>query len=280
MATKAKYSTSLSNTEKMQMMGNLGTMLKAGIPILEAVDSLLQEAKGNQRTILEVTKADLQAGTLINDSFSKFPNAFNKVTVNLLKAAEEAGTLEMALQDAKDSLQKEMEFEDKIRSALLYPSFVMVIFIGVMLMMLIVVMPRISQVFGRLQMKLPLATRILIGSSDLLLKQTPLVIGVLVLIIAFLVAFYHFNRRALVNLLFSVPGISSLIRQVDLTRFARSMSLLLGSGLPIVAALELAEDVIVKSDLQKLVRQSREKISAGKGSLRVCIRAQSWFLEL
>ncbi len=259
-----EYSTSISSKEKMQMLGNMSTMLKAGIPILEAVNSLLDEAKGNQKKILEVMVADLQAGTLIHESFAKYPHTFNKVTVNLVKAAEEAGTLEVALKDAKETLQKEMEFEDKVRSAMMYPAFVLAVFIGVMLTMLIVVMPRIAQVFTRLRMDLPLATRVLIGASNALINHSVISISVTAVVVILLIVLYKFQKRALTNAMFSVPGISGLVRQVDLTRFSRSMTLLLGSGLPIVSALELAEDVVVKKDLRDLLKESREKISAGK----------------
>ncbi len=256
--------TRMSNKEKVQMFGSLSTMLRAGIPILQALTTLAEEAKHNQKKILDVMIADLQGGIMVNESFSKFPNTFNKVTVNLIKAAEEAGTLEIALKDAKDSLQKEMEFEDKVKSALTYPAFVMMIFVGVMIMMLVFVMPRISQVFSRLKMELPITTKIMIGSSNFLMKHTIEVVVGTVVIVALLVTLYKLKRSFFTGLLSALPGISGLMSLINLTRFARSMTLLLGSGIPIVGALELSEDVITQPDLKKLLHQAREKVAGGK----------------
>jgi type IV pilus assembly protein PilC len=269
---KPNYSIRISAKEKMQLMGNLSTMLRAGIPILEAVDSLLEESKGNQQKVLETMKADLQAGTLIHQSFAKYSNSFDKVTVNLIKAAEEAGTLEVALKDVQKGIRKEMEFADKVKSALMYPIFVLVIFVGMIITMLVVVMPRISQVFTRLNMDLPLVTRIMIRASDTLMDNTLLVIGITLFIIISLSVFYKYKRRFVTNLLFSLPVISGMVRQIDLTKFARSMSLLLESGLPIVSALELAEDVVVKNDLHNLLVEARQKVGAGK-RFSECLRS-------
>lgn len=256
-------SVKISAKEKIQLFGNLGTMLAAGVPILEAVTSLLEEAKNNTKTILITLKEDLEAGQVIHNSFEKFPRSFDKVTVNLIKAAEKAGTLETALKDIQEGIRKEMEFADKIRSALMYPIFVIFVFIGVMLMMLIVVIPRISKVFTRLNADLPIATKLMIYASDFLIYQWHWAltgVGIITVVIALLL---RYQRDALLSIIFSLPLISGLIRQIDTTRFARSMYLLLNSGLPIVTALELAEDVMSKKEMRKLIENARIMVVSG-----------------
>lgn len=253
----------VSAKEKMQIFGNLSTMLRSGIPILESVDALLEETKGNSAKVLETIKEDLQAGRVINESLAKYPESFNKVTVNLIKAAEEAGTLEIALKDLQNSIQKEMEFTDKVRSSLMYPAFVLVVFVAMMIVMLVMVIPKMSQVFRRMKMELPLATRIMFAASDGLINHYLIVIGVLVVVIGAIGIFYHFNRRTVANIIFSLPILSGLMREIDLARFTRSMALLLGSGIPIVSALDLAGDVVVKNDLQKLLLNAKEKLKGG-----------------
>jgi len=253
----------VSVKDKMQLFGNLSTMLKAGIPILESVEALLEETKGNTQQVLETIKEDLQAGKIINESLAKYPESFDKVTVNLIKAAEEAGTLEVALRDLQESLKKEMEFSDKVKSSLMYPAFVLVVFIGMMIVMMVMVIPKMSQVFRRMKMDLPLATRIMFAASDGLMNHYWIVIGVIATLLVGIGLFYHFNRRLVANIIFSLPVLSSLMRDIDLTKFTRSISLLLGSGIPIVKALELTEDTIIKKDLRELLVNARERIKAG-----------------
>jgi len=239
-------------------------MLKAGIPILNGVESLLEDSKGNIKKVLGVLREDLVAGRRIYTTLAKFSEAFDKVTINLVKAAEEAGTLETSLADIKKNTQADMEFSDKVKSALTYPAFVMLIFVGVMGVMLFVVMPKISQVFSRLKVNIPLPTRILIATSDFLTEHTVPVAAVLFVVLVVLYFLYTRKRRMLLGLLARLPLISSLYKKTDIVRFSRSMGLLLGSGIPIVTALELSIDVVTKRDLRSLLENSKKMVYAGK----------------
>ena len=157
---------SISGNEKLALMSNISTMLAAGIPIIETIESLLDGSKGNLKKLLETMRDDLNQGKHLYFAFEKFPKIFDTVTVNIVKASEEAGTLDVVLNDIKDSIRKDMEFSDKIRSALMYPIFIMGVFVAVMLMILVVVVPKISTVFSRLNVDLPVPTKILIFLSN------------------------------------------------------------------------------------------------------------------
>jgi len=258
------FSVKLSPKEKIQLLGNMGTMLAAGIPILESVNSLLEESRSNTKKILTILKKDLEAGQHIHVSFAKFPRSFDKVTVNLVKAAEKAGTLETALKDIKGSIQKEMKFNDKVKSAMMYPIFVMFVFIGVMLMMLIVVIPKISKVFTRLKADLPLPTKMLIAASNILINHWQASLLVAGAIIILIVLMLRYKREQFLSVIFSLPYVSGLIKKIDTTKFTRSMFLLLNSGLPIVTALELAQDVMRKKEMRKLVDNAKTMVIDGK----------------
>lgn len=255
---------SLSTSEKIGLISNLNTMLSAGIPILETVDSLLDGAKGNQKKLLEVLRDDLTQGRHVYESFAKFPRVFDKVTINLLKASEEAGTLEITLKDLKGSIQKDAEFTDKVKSALFYPMIILIVFGLVMLLMLTFVIPRISTVFLRLKVSLPLPTQILIFVSDIILKYTiPTIVATLFIVMG-VVVLYRFKKRMIMGFLFSLPVVSKLVREIDLTRFCRSLYLLLSSGIPITMALDLSREVVLKNEIRRVIENSRDMVSAGK----------------
>lgn len=255
---------SLSQTEKLTLISNFATLLSAGISILEAVDSLLEGTKGNQRKVLETLREDLVQGKHVYQSFSKFPLIFNKVTVNIIKASEEAGRLDETLKDLRQSIKKDGEFMDKVKSALTYPLVIFAVFLGVLLVILIVVMPKISLVFSRLRVTLPLPTKIMIFLSDLILKYTaPTIIGIGIFFLAFIII-YKTNRKFVLNLFFSLPLISGLVKQIDLTRFTRSLYYLLSSGIPIVSALELTQEVVLRRDISRIIIQSKEMVVSGK----------------
>lgn len=255
---------SLSANEKISLISNLHTMLTAGIPILETVDSLLDGSKGNQKKLLETLRNDLTQGKHMYITFAKFPAIFDKVTVNIIKAAEEAGTLDVTLKDLKNTIRKQIEFNGQMKSALMYPIFITVVFLAVLLMILVVVIPKISTVFSRLNVVLPLPTKILIFLSDIVLTHTiPLVIGLAVFIAIFMYVFKR-HKRIITGMLFSFPVLSSLAKQIDLTNFSRSLSLLLSAGIPITTALELAQDVVMKKNVGKAINHSREMVLSGK----------------
>lgn len=254
----------LSNTEKIGLLGNLSTLLSAGIPVLEAVDSILEDTKGHQRKVLETLKADLLQGKRVYSSFARYPRLFDRVTINLIKASEEAGTLETTLKDIQEHIQKEIEFSDKVKFAMIYPTLILLLFTGVLLMILIVVIPKIASVFSRLKVQLPLPTRILIFASDILLKQTLYLVGGVVVISGLLIFLYKRNRQTIMTFIFGFPLISGLVKQIDFTRFSRSMYLLLSSGLPITTALELSGEVVLRRDTAKLIAKCKDMIVGGK----------------
>ncbi len=254
----------VSGSDKLGLIGSLATMLSAGIPILEVVNSLREDAKGGQRIILNAMLDDLMQGKHVHQTMAKFPRVFDKVTVNVIKASEEAGTLDVTLKDLRITIQKDMEFADKVKAALIYPIFIMVVFAGVLLMMLIVVVPKISQVFARLRVKLPLPTRLLIGMSTVLLNYTIPFLVISAVIIAGTVILYKKKRQLVTEVFFSLPLVRDLVKQIDITRFTRSLHLLLSSGLPITAALELTQDVVVRRATSKIIATSREMVFAGK----------------
>lgn len=254
----------ISGNEKLALISNFATMFSAGIPILETVDSLLEDAKGNQKIILETLRADLMQGLHVSESFAKFPKVFDKVTVNIIRASEEAGTLDTTLKDLKETIKKQMEFSDRVRSAFIYPVFIMFVFGGVMILMLAFVIPRISTVFMRLRVNLPLPTKILIAMSNLLIEHTLATVAVSIAFVAAIIFIYKHNKSLFISAILSMPMVSNLAKDIDLTKFTRSMYLLLYAGIPITAALELTEDVVRKREVIKAIQTAKETVLAGR----------------
>lgn len=255
---------SLATKDKIALFDNLSTMLGAGISILEAVDSLLEDSKGNQRKLLTVMRQDLTQGKQIYASLARFPNTFDQVTVNILKASEEAGTLDITLKDIKVHIQKEMEFLDKVKSAMVYPTVILVVFALVMVMILVFVMPKLASVFGRMNVELPLPTQILMFLSNIIINNTVPLVIVLASLIAGFIFLYKAKKSIILGVFFSLPLISTLIKEIDITRFTRSMALLLSAGLTVTSALELCEKILWRKDMQRLVAHTKKSVLAGK----------------
>jgi type IV pilus assembly protein PilC len=254
----------ISDNEKVGLFSTLATMIDAGIPILEAVDSILDGSKGNTKKIMESIRGDLVEGKSLSVAFSKFPSVFNKVTVNVVKAAEEAGTLDIVLKDLKMQLQKDMEFINSVKSAITYPIVILVLFLVVLLVILVVVVPKIAAVFIQLRVKLPLPTQILIFMSNIVIHNTIPLLVVLAVIIGGFILLFRYKKPIVLNFIYSLPLVSRLIKQIDLVRFSRSMYLLLNSGITIISALVLVEGIVLRRDVAKAVVLGRETVLSGK----------------
>lgn len=253
-----------STDEKLNLLSNLATMLSSSIPILEAVNTLLDDSKGNLKFFLTTLREDLTAGNRVNTTFAKFPKSFDRVVVNLIRGAEESGTLETTLRDIKNNIQKEAEFSDKIKSAMMYPLIIFSVLVGVMIMILIVVIPKISVVFTRLRVTLPLPTKIMIFLSDFLVTKYLYIIFALIVLGIIIFYLYKEQRALFTNIVVSLPLISKLSKKIDLTRFTRSLFLLLTSGLPISTALEFSQDVVVNNEIKRLIQEGRKVLTSGK----------------
>ncbi len=254
----------ISNNEKLSLLSTLSTMINAGIPILETVDSMIEDSKGNTKKIIESIRDDLIQGKSLSTAFSKFPSAFDKVTVNVIRASEEAGTLEVVLKDLKTQLQKDMIFMDNVKSAVTYPIIILVLFLVVLLLILVVVIPKIATVFTSLRIKLPLPTQILIFMSNIILHYTiPLVVG-LIVVVGSIMLLFKFKKSTILGFVFSLPLISNLIKEIDLVRFSRGMYLLLNSGIAITSALILAQEIVIRKDIGKAILIAQETVLSGK----------------
>lgn len=254
----------LSSKDKQAMISSLATMLSSGIPILEAVDTLIEDSKGPTRKVLELFRASLSDGHPISHAMQKVPKAFDPVTVNLIEAAEEAGTLEEALHDLSESIKRDMAFNDQIRSSMLYPGFVFAIFIFVLLVILVFVVPRIAGVFMGLRVQLPAPTMVLIATSNFILAYYPYILVAVAGAIAGMIFLFKTHKRYIVNLLLNLPLLKKIGRFIDLTRFTRSMNQLLRAGVPVAEALELSTRVVNKQEIAEAIGQMKKSVSEGK----------------
>jgi type IV pilus assembly protein PilC len=253
----------LSNQEKLELISNLGTMLKAGIPILEALETLEEDAKGNLKKALDITLKDIREGKQLADSFEQMLDAFDPVTVNLLRSAEESGNLDVMLKDIKDNIKKSIEFNSKIMSALTYPALVFILFIGIFIMILTYVVPRVAEVFSKLNVILPLPTRIMIWASTVFINYWYVFAVAAVLLIASGIALYTVKKRSFVNILLSLPLISKLGKEIDLAKFSQAMGFLLGSGIAITKAMEYSEHVVGRKAAAEAIRQAQKSVLEG-----------------
>ena len=254
---------SISSSDKLTFIGNITTMLTAGIPLLETIQTLEDESHGNLKKLLAYTKTTLTDGGSLSQAFAHFPKVFSRININILKSSEQSGNLEATLRDLRDNVRRDMEFTDKVKAALLYPAILLIVFLGMFLVILLFVIPRIAQIFTNLRVVLPLPTKIMIVMSNALTSYTIPIVAGIALIVAGAIYYYRTHQRSFLIFFSKLPVISKLVREIDLTRFTRSLALLLSSSVPISVALDLCSDVVINPNISQAISRSKEMILSG-----------------
>lgn len=254
----------LHSKEQLALFTDLTTMLMAGIPLLEAVESLQPDAKGNSKKVLGELRHSLLNGETLSHAMERFPKTFDPITVNLMRAAEAGGTLEDTLQDIVKTLQKEVAFSTSLKIAMIYPAFVMVIFSGIVIMMLTFVIPRVSEVFKSLRVPLPLLTKILIHASVFFMAHWPVIIASIVACGVLAGVFVRTHQRAFGQALLNLPGLQKLGTNIDLARLTRTLALLLRAGVPLDQTLQLATRAVRKKSTMAVIAIMQRNMNAGK----------------
>lgn len=254
----------LRGKDKVSLFSDLATMLTAGIPISEVIESIEMDSNGKLKRVLKELHQSITNGEPLSKGMERFPRSFDTVTLNIMRAAETGGTLEVSLQDIVRNLKKQLAFIDSIRIAMIYPAFIGVIFTGIILLMLTFVIPRIAKVFESMRVNIPWITRAMITASDYFLGHWILVSVVFIGLIVLIYLLISMNRRAVVSALLSMPGLRRLGTNIDLLQLTRSFALLVKAGVPLDESIVLSKRVVRKKQVIAAIDLMQRNIEAGR----------------
>lgn len=246
----------------------LAVILNSGITILEAVAILEQQLeKKNFREILGGMHDDLQKGRLLSEAMGMYPGIFPEFLLNMVRVGEASGTLDEIMNEMADYYEKENRLNRKVKSAMTYPMILAVMTVGVVILLMVMVLPMFSSVLSSMGGELPGITKALIAVSNFFVKN----LGLIVLVIAGLVAFYTYYARSeagryrIDSLKLKLPIIKTLTVKVTTSRFARAMGILLKSGISILNAMEIMSVLMGNKVVEKLFVQCRDDVREGYG---------------
>jgi type IV pilus assembly protein PilC len=246
----------------------LATMINAGVPIVQALD-ILRDQTGNitfKKTLREV-REDVKAGQTLSEALSKHPKIFDELTVSLTRAGETSGALDVIMNRLADYLEKIMALKRKIKGAMVYPIAVISFAIIVVMVMLVYVIPVFANMFKDAGLKLPLPTLIVINISTALRSYIHwIIIGFILL--AFIIVRIRKTERgrfATDKFLLRVPVIGDLIRKASIARMCRTLSTLLGNGVPILDSIQIVARVAGNRVIERAILYAQEEVSRGRG---------------
>ncbi len=255
----------------------MATLLKAGIPLVEALDALIEQIeKDDLRNALTNTRDKVNEGIAFNVALKAHPKIFGDLFTNMVAAGEASGNLDQVLARLADVLESQNRLKGKVSSALAYPMVMLVMTFLVVTIMMTVVVPKVSAIFDDFGQVLPWYTRLLMAVSHLFTDYWYLLIAGCV------GAYYGFNawykspagRKRWDIFMLTAPIVGGLTTKVACARFARTLSTLLSSGVPVLSALEITRNVLVNTELMRVVDEAREAIREGESIAKPLARSK------
>jgi len=260
------FSKKISYLEKINLTGNLATMIKAGVNLPAALDVLATDTRNSYfRLILGDLKFSVENGKPLSEGLKHYPKDFNPVFINMIKAGEASGKLDESLRRLNLQLKKEYALVSKVKNALIYPVVLIAGVLGVLALIITFVIPRLVAVFEGSSLKIPLTTRALFFLAKMASFKPTLTMAILLILLAGGIYLLRLDKvKAFFNrLLYRLPIAKDLLRQLELVRFARTLGELLASGLAIGEALEITSEGMGLAVYRKIILEAREKVIKG-----------------
>ena len=226
----------------------LGTLLKAGVPLAESLAALVDQVErpGLKRVLADV-KTQVNEGSSLGDAMARHPKVFEDLYVNMVRAGEASGNLDAVLFRLADFLEAQNKLRGKIISALFYPIVMTVVGAGIMTILMVSVVPKVTAIFADTGKALPWNTQLLIAVSDTVSSWKGLVL--LAIVIGGVMLFRRWKRtprgRAAVDrIVLKLSVVGPLARKIAITRFAKTLATMLASGVPLLRALDIVKTIL------------------------------------
>lgn len=252
--------------EKMVFARNLAVMISSGLVVARAVKSLSVQTKNKSfKKILEDVHDEIQAGKTLSESLAKYPTVFSELFTNMVYVGEVSGNLETVLDILALQLEKEHDLKSKVKGAMTYPAVIVVAMIGIGILMLTYILPKITGVFADMDVKLPKSTLFIMGVSDFLRSHAILAVMIVVAAV-FGVKFLYgtpSGKRFFHYVFLRMPIVGNIVVKVNAARFARIYSSLLKSGVSVVDSLTIVSKTLGNVYYRDVLQEAIEAIQKG-----------------
>ena len=258
----------MNQREVGEVTQQLSTLLVAGLPLDRSLQVMLELSENERvkRTVAEIRDRVREGGSL-SDALEEQHGAFNRLFVNMVRAGEVGGTLDVTLLRLTDYLERSADLKDSVVSALIYPALLLVLAAGSLILLLVYVIPQFTPIFEELGGDLPLITRMVLGVGSVLQNFWWAIILVTVLIV---VQFRRMladadKRFSWDTRVLNMKWVGDLIGKIEIARLSRTLGTLLSNGVPLLGALSIARNVLSNTVLKKEVSDATREVKTGGG---------------
>lgn len=261
------------------MTRQLATLVKARIPLDEALSALIDQSEETRlKGVLSQVKNSVNEGKSLAAACRAFPKVFSNIFIAMIQVGEASGNLDLVLNRLADFAEDQQGLRNKVVGAMAYPIFMMVAGFGIIIFLFAFAVPKITEVFAGSKMALPMLTVVMIGISEFMAKNWLVVVSATVGAF-FLFKWYTSTVAGRVwwdGFSLKIPGLGKLKRMVAVSRFARTLATLVGSGVQVLDAIDIVKDVVDNAVIRQALIESRTSISEGK-TIAAPLRASGQF---
>jgi len=253
-------------SEISMMTRQLATLISAGFPLTTALNTMLPQTKKESfKRVLSRIKDSIEEGSSFAEALAKYPGIFSNIYLNMVRAGEASGTLEIVLERLADISEKQHHLNSKIKSAMAYPLLMTFVGAGVLFFLLTVIVPNITSIFVEMNQALPLTTQILISTSSFLRQWWFLILGLLLLlVISYNIAKKNLSFQISVDrFILRVPVVGDLVRKIAVARFAGTLGTLLENGVSLLSALEIVQNVTGNKIIEAAIMDAAKEVERG-----------------
>ena len=264
--SKIQFTSGVSHKDIVMLSRQMATLFEAQVSALKIFTLLSGEVENQtlKKSLVQVAE-DLQAGNTISKALAKHPSIFSEFYVNMVKSGEETGKLNKTFDYLADYLDRNYEVVSKAKNALIYPAFVITVFIAVMALMFTVIIPKISLIIVESGQTIPLYTQIVFAVSDFIINYG-IVLPVALIILGFFVVHYTRTvegRRALARLKLSVPYVGNLYKKLYLSIIADNLNTMILSGISMIKAIEVTASVVGNEVYKQILEETLLAVKSG-----------------
>jgi type IV pilus assembly protein PilC len=256
----------ISNKDIVILSRQIATLFQAQVSALRVFRLLSDQVENiNLKKYLITVSEDIQGGSSISNAIAKYPDAFSDFYVNMVKSGEESGKLDEIFNYLADYMDRTYEVTSKAKNALIYPAFIILTFVGVMVLMFTVIIPKIALMITDSGQVVPIYTKIVLWISDLFVNHIILIGFVTVILVYFVWRYIRTEDGKLYTdrLKLDVPYIGSLYRKLYLSRISDNLNTMIISGIPILKALEITAAVVDNRIYQGILINTLSRVKEG-----------------
>ena len=266
-ARKLKIFERVSKKDVVLFSRQISIMFKSNVPVVETLQAVANQARKStlKEKILKIA-GKVEGGAPLSESFSIYPKLFTPFYINMVKSGEASGKLSDVFMYLADYLEREYSFQGKVKGAMVYPFFILFVFLAVVAIMMVYVIPQLAEVLKGTGQELPLATRVVMATSDFLRTQG--IIAALVFL-GLIIALARFvkskaGKKFFDKNLLKLPLLGSFLKKLYLSRCALNLSTLISGGLPIAQALEITGEVVGNDIYKEIILKTRDEVKKGE----------------